>query len=147
MGFGASKYVGRYTDKLLPVGNMLYVGSRSLDPYERELVNDHHISMLTSDFVNSDLDKTLAAVGDFISRFNQIHISLDIDVLDPSIAPGTGVPEVDGITEDALHKILKLILNENKTKSIDFVEFNPLYDKEGRTDMVAQRLVKLLSRL
>lgn len=35
MGFGASKYVGRYTDKLLPVGNMLYVGARSLDPYER----------------------------------------------------------------------------------------------------------------
>lgn len=147
MGFGASKYVGRYTDKLLPVGNMLYVGARSLDPYERELVNDHHISMLTSDFVNSDLDKTLAAVGDFISRFNQIHISLDIDVLDPSIAPETGVPEVDGITEEALHKILNLVLNENKTKSIDFVEFNPLYDKEGRTDMVAQRLVKLLSRL
>ena len=78
-------------------------------------------------------------------RFNQIHISLDIDILDPSIAPGTGVPELNGISEATLHEILNLILNEDKVKSMDIVEYNPLYDIDNKTDRVIQRLVKRLN--
>ena len=83
-----------------------------------------------------------------MSRFKQIHISLDIDVLDPSIAPGTGVPEEGGITEVALHEVLNLILKNNTTvKSIDLVEYNPLYDIDERTDRVVQKIVKKISRI
>lgn len=148
MGFGEDKYVGRYTGNLLPVENILYVGARSLDPYEIELINKHGISRITCDVINSTTLEALDIISDFMSRFKQIHVSLDIDVLDPSIAPGTGVPEVGGITEEALHEVLDFILTKsNQVKSLDLVEYNPLLDMEKRTDIVVQKLVKTISSL
>lgn len=148
MGFGENKYVGRYTKNILSVKNILYVGARSLDPYEVELINKYGISRVSSDVINSDMVEALETISGFISRFKQIHISLDIDVLDPSIAPGTGVPEEGGITEVALHEVLNLILKNNTTvKSIDLVEYNPLYDIDERTDRVVQKIVRKLSRI
>lgn len=148
MGFGEDKYVGRYTKNLLPVENILYVGARSLDPYEVELIKEQGISRITCDVINSDMIQVLDTINDFMSRFRQIHVSLDIDVLDPSIAPGTGVPEVGGITEEALHEVLDFILKKcDKVKSLDLVEYNPLLDMEERTDRVVQKLVKTISSL
>lgn len=148
MGFGEDKYVGRYTENLLPVENILYVGARSLDPYEVELIKEQGISRITCDVINSDMIQVLDTISDFMSRFKQIHVSLDIDVLDPSIAPGTGVPEVGGITEEALHEVLDFILTKsNQVKSLDLVEYNPLLDMEKRTDRVVQKLVKTISSL
>lgn len=148
MGFGEDKYVGRYTKNLLPVENILYVGARSLDPYEVELIKEQGISRITCDVINSDMIQVLDTINDFMSRFRQIHVSLDIDVLDPSIAPGTGVPEVGGITEEALHEVLDFILTKSdQVKSLDLVEYNPLLDIEERTDRVVQKLVKTISSL
>lgn len=146
MGFGEDKYVGRYTENLLPVENILYVGARSLDPYEVELIKEQGISRITCDVINSDMIQVLDTINDFMSRFKQIHVSLDIDVLDPSIAPGTGVPEVGGIT--ALHEVLDFILKKcDKVMSLDLVEYNPLLDMEERTDRVVLKLVKTISSL
>lgn len=148
MGFGEDKYVGRYTENLLPVENILYVGARSLDPYEVELIKEQGISRITCDVINSDMIQVLDTINDFMSRFKQIHVSLDIDVLDPSIAPGTGVPEVGGITEEALHEFLDFILTKSdQVKSLDLVEYNPLLDIEERTDRVVQKLVRTISSL
>lgn len=148
MGFGEDKYVGRYTENLLPVENILYVGARSLDPYEVELIKEQGISRITCDVITSDMIQVLDTINDFMSRFRQIHVSLDIDVLDPSIAPGTGVPEVGGITEEALHEVLDFILTQSdQVKSLDLVEYNPLLDIEERTDRVVQKLVKTISSL
>lgn len=148
MGFGEDKYVGRYTKNLLPVENILYVGARSLDPYEVELIKEQGISRITCDVINSDMIQVLDTINDFMSRFRQIHVSLDIDVLDPSIAPGTGVPEVGGITEEALHEVLDFILTKSdQVKSLDLVEYNPLLDIVERTDRVVQKLVKTISSL
>lgn len=148
MGFGEDKYVGRYTENLLPVENILYVGARSLDPYEVELIKEQGISRITCNVINSDMIQVLDTINDFMSRFRQIHISLDIDVLDPSIAPGTGVPEVGGITEEALHEVLDFILTKSdQVKSLDLVEYNPLLDMEERTDRVVQKLVRTISSL
>lgn len=148
MGFGEDKYVGRYTENLLPVENILYVGARSLDPYEVELIKEQGISRITCDVINSDMIQVLDTINDFMSRFKQIHVSLDIDVLDPSIAPGTGVPEVGRITEEALHEVLDFILKKcDKVMSLDLVEYNPLLDMEERTDRVVLKLVKTISSL
>lgn len=147
MGFGSDEYVGRYTRNILPINNVLYVGARSLDPYEVELINRFGISRIPSDVINSDMDYALEMVTMFMTNFGQIHVSLDIDVLDPSIAPGTGVLETGGISEGTLYELLDLILSWDKVDSIDLVEYNPLCDIDGRTDKVVQRLVKRLSRL
>lgn len=82
-----------------------------------------------------------------MSHFKQIHISLDIDVLDPSLAPGTGVPEVGGISEELLFEILDAIIKTDKVRSLDLVEYNPLFDIDFRTEKIIERLVKRLSRI
>lgn len=147
MGFGDSKYVGRYTKNLLPVQNIFYVGARSLDPYEVELMKTQDVPLISSSFINSNHTSTLEIIRKFVSNFKQIHVSLDIDVLDPSVAPGTGVPEVDGISEESLNMMLDEILNTNTVGSIDLVEFNPLCDVDCRTEKVVGRLVKKLSNI
>lgn len=147
MGFGDSKYVGRYTKNLLPVQNIFYVGARSLDPYEVELMKNQDIPLISSDFINSNRTSALELIRKFVSHFKQIHVSLDIDVLDPSVAPGTGVPEVDGISEESLNVILDEISSTKTVDSIDIVEFNPLYDVDCRTEKVVGRLVKKLSNI
>ena len=147
MGFGTKEYVGRYTTNILPLKNILYVGARSLDPYEVELINERGISNISSDLINANMTETLKMLRAFMSRFKKIHVSLDIDILDPSIAPGTGVPETGGISEESLLELLDLILIQDKVDSIDFVEYNPQLDVDGRTDTAVQRLAKRLSRL
>lgn len=147
MGFGSDEYLGRYTKNILPVNNILYVGVRSLDPYEVELMNGFSISRISSDFINTNISGTLEKISGFMSRFKRIHVSLDIDVLDPSVAPGTGVPEQAGISEESLYELLDLILNRDKVDSLDFVEYNPKYDIDGRTDKVVQKIAKRLSLL
>lgn len=145
MGFGDSKYVGRYTNQLLPVRNIIYVGVRSLDPYEVELIQNNDIAQISSNLINHDLNDTLQRICEFTSNFEHIHISLDIDVLDPSLAPGTGVPEVGGLSEESLCAILDLIIKTDKVRSVDFVEFNPLFDIDYRTERVVEKLVKKIS--
>lgn len=147
MGFGSDEYLERYTKNILPVNNILYVGVRSLDPYEVELMNGFSISRISSDFINTNISGTLEKISGFMSRFKRIHVSLDIDVLDPSVAPGTGVPEQAGISEESLYELLDLILNRDKVDSLDFVEYNPKYDIDGRTDKVVQKIAKRLSLL
>ena len=147
MGFGDSKYVSRYTHHLLPVKNIIYVGARSLDPYEVELFQNNDIAQLSSDLINSNRQDTLESISKFMSHFKQIHISLDIDVLAPSLAPGTGVPEVGGISEESLFEILDAIIKTDKVRSLDLVEYNPLFDIDYRTEKIIERLVKRLSRI
>ena len=147
MGFGDSKYVSRYTHHLLPVRSIIYVGARSLDPYEVELFQNNDIAQISSDFINSNLQETIERISEFMSHFKQIHISLDIDVLNPSIAPGTGVPEIGGISEESLCEILDIIIKTDKVRSLDFVEYNPLFDIDYRTEKIIERLVKRLSRI
>lgn len=147
MGLGSDEYVRRYTKNILSVNNILYVGVRSLDPYEVELMNGFGISRISSDFINANISGTLEKISGFMSRFKRIHVSLDIDVLDPSVAPGTGVPEPIGISEESLYELLDLILNRDKVDSLDFVEYNPKYDIDGRTDKVVHKIAKRLSLL
>lgn len=147
MGFGDSKYVSRYTHHLLPVSNILYVGARSLDPYEVELIRKNNIAQISSDFINSNLQDTIECISKFMYHFQQIHISLDIDVLDPYLAPGTGVPEAGGVSEESLSEILDIIIETDKVRSIDLVEYNPLFDIGFRTEEIVARLVKRLSRI
>ena len=147
MGFGDSKYVSRYTHHLLPVRSIIYVGARSLDPYEVELFQNNDIAQLSSDLINSNRQDTLESISKFMSHFKQIHISLDIDVLDPSLAPGTGVPEVGGISEESLFEMLDAIIKTDRVRSLDLVEYNPLFDVDYRTEKIIERLVKRLSRI
>ena len=70
------------------------------------------------------------------------HISYDIDVIDPSIAPGVSVPEVNGINDAEAYEIMDyLVKRKNNIKSMDIVEFNPARDIDNKTYIIAKELI------
>ncbi|MGE0032194.1 MAG: agmatinase [Steroidobacteraceae bacterium] len=78
--------------------------------------------------------ETLPALGD-------IYISLDIDVLDPGLAPGTGTVELGGLSFQQMHELLVLLPTKGRVLGLDVVEVNPFFDATGVTAQTAARLI------
>lgn len=76
-----------------------------------------------------------------IPDLGNLYVSLDIDSLDPSVAPGTGTPEPGGLTYLQLRSMLRDCARRGQLAGIDLVEVNPLFDPTGRTAQVAARLI------
>lgn len=77
-----------------------------------------------------------------INNTNGTHISYDLDVIDPNIAPGVSVPEENGITEVEAYLILNEVLKyKQKIKSMDLVEFNPINDINKKTETIAKNIL------
>ena len=71
-----------------------------------------------------------------------IHVSYDIDVIDPYVAPGVSIPEYDGISEEEAMKINEYLVKHMKDiLSFDLVEFNPLRDQDRRTEQIALNIL------
>ncbi len=81
------------------------------------------------------------AVLDALPELGDIYISLDIDVLDPSLAPGTGTVELGGLTFQQMHELLVGLPRKGQVVGLDVVEVNPFYDATGVTAQTAVRLI------
>ena len=110
---------------------LIYVGLRSIDPPEQKILNKKDILYFTSKSVEHMGMKT---VSDFILKQSNknIHISFDIDSLDPSLAPATGTPEEDGLLLDETIELLDAIHSNKNVRSVDFVEYNPYIRDDER---------------
>lgn len=86
-------------------------------------------------------EKGLEYIAAQIPESENIFVSLDIDGLDPSVAPGTGTPEFGGLTYLQLRTLLKACAEKGRLAGMDLVEVNPLFDLTGRTAQVAARLI------
>ncbi|MFN8948939.1 MAG: arginase family protein, partial [Alphaproteobacteria bacterium] len=73
-----------------------------------------------------------------------LHVSLDVDFLDPSIAPGVGTTVPGGITFREAHLVMELLHEQNLVTSLDLAELNPFLDERGRT---ARLMVDLVASL
>lgn len=123
------------------------VGARSIDDWEKDNVRYAGITVFTTDDikergVKAIMDEAFRIAG---NKTNGIHVSYDLDVIDPDIAPGVSVPELDGISEDDAMEINEQLLKHmNQISSIDLVEFNPLRDKDRRTEQIALNILAQL---
>jgi agmatinase len=81
------------------------------------------------------------AVLDALPALGDIYVSLDIDVLDPALAPGTGTLELGGLTFQQLHELLVGLPRKGRVVGLDVVEVNPFYDQTGVTAQTAVRLI------
>jgi len=81
------------------------------------------------------------AIASKIPECDNLYVTLDIDSLDPSVAPGTGTPEPGGLTYLQMRKLLRACAQKGKLVGMDLVEVNPLYDQTGATAQVAARLI------
>ena len=70
-----------------------------------------------------------------------VHVSLDMDVLDPDVAPGVGTPVRGGLSYREAHFALELVAESGLLSSLDVVEVNPILDRENQTGRLAVELV------
>jgi arginase len=117
-------------------------GVRSLDPAERELLAELDALVFTM----SDLDRVGVepAMRDALAHVagpGFVHVSLDLDVLDPEVAPGVGTPVRGGLSYREAHLSLELVAESGLVGSLEVVEVNPILDRENQTGKLAVELV------
>jgi arginase len=117
------------------------VGARSLDRDERDLVRAQGIRVFTM----SEIDRIgiERAVTEALARASGpgfVHLSLDLDALDPEVAPGVGTPVPGGLTYREAHLACELVAEAGVAGSIELVEVNPILDRENTTARTAVEL-------
>ncbi len=136
--------VGRPGPKIAP-HQMVQIGIRSLDGKERDRIQNSGINIFTMRHLDEMGMATVARNAlDRLRHFNRIHVSLDMDSLDPDEAPGVGTPIAGGLTYREAHLLMEILGDSGKVRSIDVVEINPILDKENHTAELAVELVASL---
>lgn len=135
MGIGYDSLTSIFSKNIkVTMENVFIIGARDLDEGELDLIKSNNLNVWTMKAIKEKgLDTCLNEVLDIINKknINNIHLSFDIDSIDPIFVPGTGTPVDDGLTLEGGEKIIKSLLETKKVKSMDFVEFNPLLDKDN----------------
>ena len=137
-------YPGIKLDK----NNVFFLGTRSLDIGEVDLAKKKNLNINTSEEIRTRGIKPV--VEELLNKLkntklNKFHVSLDIDAIDPTLCPGTGVPEKNGITVEDVAYILEQLLSTGKIVSVDFVEFNHLLDEENKTLILCNNLFRVIN--
>lgn len=125
--------------------NVFIIGARDLDDGEKELIRDHNINVYsTEDIHKIGIENVMEEVHSKLKKNNieSVHLSFDIDVIDSELVPGTGTPVGDGISVIEAKYSLKYLMETKLIKSMDFVELNPVLDKDDKT---ADLCIDLLS--
>ncbi len=118
------------------------VGVRALDPGEKQLVSDLGLRVFTmSDIDRRGLFEVMREAVDVVSGDGFVHLSLDVDVCDPEIAPGVGTPIRGGFSYREAHLAMELIAEAKVLTSIEVVEVNPVLDHADETGILAVELV------
>lgn len=120
------------------------VGARSIDDWEKDNVRYSGLNVFTSEDIKQKGLETVINEAFSIAneRTKGVHISFDLGLLDPSIAPGVSIPEFDGMSEEEVMNINKLIIAHMKDiTSYDLVEFNPLRDENRKTEQIALNIL------
>lgn len=128
----------------LSPNNLLLIGQRSIDSGEIDLINRRHIKCVTTESIKiNQIENLESEFNKFIrnNNLNRIHISFDIDIIDPQYAPGTGVPEANGISPEVAFNIIEIALNTGLVRSIDFVEYNPILDIQDKTYKLYKKII------
>lgn len=134
------------TNNYISRENTVIVGARSIDKLELENLKDNHITFFTTEDIkkegiNNILDKAFKIAS---NNTEGIHISYDLDYIDPIVCPGVSVPEENGIDLETAYNTMKYIYNKKDLiKSLDLVEYNPNFDINETTKNIAINLLKI----
>ncbi len=121
------------------------VGIRSVDYGEKELVREANVGIYDMRRIDEEGMKRVMeqALAD-IDENTHLHVSFDVDFLDPSIAPGVGTTVRGGPTYREAQLCMEMIADTGRMASLDIVELNPAYDKRNATAKLAVDLVESL---
>tara|TARA_Y100000996_G_scaffold205370_1_gene161132 strand:+ start:530 stop:1396 length:867 start_codon:yes stop_codon:yes gene_type:complete len=120
--------------------NIIHVGARAYVKEELEFLTEHNVKTISdSEIRMGDGPKLLQKMT---QKFENLYVSIDLDVLDPAFAPGVGNPEAIGITSRELHDMVVSLKNTHIVAA-DIVELNPTFDN-GSTASLAARLMSII---
>ena len=126
--------------------DVCFVGTRDLDPGERRLMKEAGCTVFTmSDIDRIGFPRVVERVAEFFrNRVDLVHVSFDMDVLDPMFAPGTGIPLPAGLTNREALLLMEEMADTGLVRSAEIVEVNPVLDVRNQTATLA---VALAARL
>jgi len=144
MGYGAPELVDLlgFQPKIEPQ-NIVLVGIRDLDAQERKLVKKSGVHVFTMrDIDERGMREVMSdALKYAMDDTDGIGVSLDMDFVDPSDAPGVGTPVRGGVTYREAHLAMEMIADSDAMVSLEIVEINPVIDEHNRTALLGVELV------
>jgi len=131
-----------YSPKVKPE-HVVIIGARSLDEGERKLIKEKGIKVYTMHEIDrlgmtKVMEETIAYLKD---KTDGVHLSLDLDGLDPTDAPGVGTPVTGGISYRESHLAMEMLAESGLITSAEFVEVNPILDEKNKTAAAAVKLM------
>lgn len=142
IGHEALTQIGGYGPKVKPE-NIVIIGARSLDEGERVLIKEKGIKVFTMHEIDRmGMTKVMEETIEYLSKKTDgVHLSLDLDGLDPHDAPGVGTPVLGGISYRESHLAMEMLAEANLITSAEFVEINPILDERNKTATTAVALI------
>ncbi|MEH7108287.1 arginase [Bacillus sp. JJ1764] len=134
--------IGGYSPKIKPE-NVVIIGARSLDEGERILIREKGIKVYTMHEIDRmGMTKVMEETINYLKeRTDGVHLSLDLDGLDPSECPGVGTPVMGGISYRESHLAMEMLEEAKLVTSAEFVEVNPILDEKNKTASIAVGLM------
>lgn len=134
--------IGGYSPKIRPE-HVVIIGARSLDEGERILIKEKGIKVYSMHEIDrmgmaKVMEETIAYLKD---KTDGVHLSLDLDGLDPSECPGVGTPVMGGISYRESHLAMEMLEEAKLITSAEFVEVNPILDEKNKTASIAVGLM------
>ena len=121
------------------------IGIRSVDPEEKKLIKDHQVEVYDMRYIDEvGMKRTIEAALEGVDGDTHLHVSFDVDFLDPSIAPGVGTTVPGGPNYREAQLVMEMIADTRLMGSLDIVELNPVLDRRNRTAKLTVDLVESL---
>ncbi|MCT4595293.1 MAG: arginase [Anaeromicrobium sp.] len=137
MGLGDNEIQNIYSHgSHIPCENVFIIGARDIDPGEKGFIKEKDLKVYSPQYIRKH---TIKGIFNEIMKdvknlaIEALHISFDLDFLDERLVPGTGTPVGNGFSLEDAKEFLSLFSSTNLVKSMDFVEYNVILDKEDIT--------------
>ena len=137
------KSLGGIKPKILP-SDLIYVSMRDLEIQETSIIKKLNIrNYPVSEIRAKGVERAGVEVLNYLDKCDIIHISFDVDCMDPSISRGTGTPTKNGLTEREAGNFISRLLYSKKIVSLEVTEINPTLDREN---LMAENAFEILQK-
>lgn len=145
IGLGDERLVNLYEQgQKIQAENVVIIGARSIDPGERKLIKEQGLKVYTMHEIDKyGMATVMQDAIDYLKAqaVDGVHLSLDLDALDPLYTPGVGTPVPGGISYRESHLAMEMLEESKLITSAEFVEVNPILDEKNKTADVAVGLM------
>lgn len=132
-------------ERRLSPDQIVMIGTRDLDAGERIALRNNAVKVMTMREIDENgMAEVVREALRVLGSVGAIHLSFDMDSLDPNLAPGVGTPVPGGLTYREAHLLMEMLADDGRVRSMDFVEVNPILDVSNRTAQVAVELAASL---